>query len=389
MSLSSPKTLPDNDPQLPAARRRQAERSLFGPLSVDERSQALEHVVTRAAPNVDFFLYSLFAGAVIGLGLLGDSPYLLILGALIAPLMTPVVGVALGASLGSPRHFGRSLAGLLLGGALVFLAGWLAGQAAPTGTLTLVFLHVQFNWLTLAALAAAGTLTAGTLIRDQHGELPSLLLSYGLYVPLAASGFGLGSGLPHLWPDGLVVFAIHLALATLCGAATLAMAGFRPPTVFGYSIGAAVLLAGVLIFIGFTGAGAVFGAGIGLPTMIPSDTPTSTLTPTASRTPTASLTPTASRTPSPTPSETITPTQTPVVAVINVEEGSGAFLRLTPAGQALTTLLNGTLVHLLPEPAAEAGGKLWLHIYVPALGKDGWVLQNLVRTVTPQPSATP
>jgi len=189
--------------------------------------------------------------------------------------------------------------------------------------------------------------------------------------------------------DGLVVSAIHLALATLCGAATLAMAGFRPPTVFGYSIGAAVLLAGVLIFIGFTGAGAVFGAGIGLPTMIPSDTPTSTLTPTASRTPTASLTPTASRTPSPTPSETITPTQTPVVAVINVEEGSGAFLRLTPAGQALTTLLNGTLVHLLPEPAAEAGGKLWLHIYVPALGRDGWVLQNLVRAVTPQPGATP
>src|SRR3989304_8761277 len=176
MNLPPPKAQPDNDPQLPAARRRPAERTLFGPLSVDERSQALEKVVSRAAPSVDFFLYSLFAGAVISLGLLFDSAYLLILGALIAPLMAPVVGVALGASLGSPRHFGRSLAGFLLGCMLVFLAGWLAGQAAQPGSLTLVFMHAQFSWLALLALGAAGALTAGTLIRDQNAELPSLLL---------------------------------------------------------------------------------------------------------------------------------------------------------------------------------------------------------------------
>jgi uncharacterized membrane protein len=389
MNLPPPKALPDNDPQLPAARRRHAERSLFGPLSVDERSQALEEIVSRAAPSVDFFLYSLFSGTVIGLGLLFDSPYLLILGALIAPLMAPVVGVALGASLGSPRHFGRSLAGFLLGCMLVFLAGWLAGQVTQSGTPTLVFMHARFSWLALLALGAAGGLTAGTLIRDKNAELPSLLLGYGLYVPLAASGFGLGSGLPHLWPDGVVVFAIHLAWVSLCGAATLAVAGFRPPTLFGYSIGAALLLAGTLIVIGFTGAGAVFGARIGLPTLTPSNTPTATLTPTATRTPAASLTPTATRTISPTPTKSVTPTATPVIAIIDVEEGSGAFLRITPAGQAVTTLLNGTVVHLLPEPVVEAGGQLWVHIFVPAIGRDGWVLQDLAVTATPQASPTP
>jgi hypothetical protein len=78
-----------------------------------------------------------------------------------------------------------------------------------------------------------------------------------------------------------------------------------------------------------------------------------------------------------------------VIAIIDVEEGSGAFLRITPAGQAVTTLLNGTVVHLLPEPVVEAGGQLWVHIFVPAIGRDGWVLQALAVTATPQASPTP
>jgi uncharacterized membrane protein len=230
-----PRRTPDDDQRLPAARRRQADRSLFGPLNVDERSQALERVISRSAPNVDFFLYSLFAGAVIGLGLLMDSPYLLVLGVLIAPLMAPAVGVALGVSLGSPRHFGRSLVGLLLGSVLVFLAGWLAGQGATNTTqqLALAHLHTQFQWPALLALAAASSLATATLIRDQSPELPSLVLAYGLYVPLAAAGFGLASGVPGLWPAGAVIFFIHLAWATLFGAITLVVIGFRPPTQIG------------------------------------------------------------------------------------------------------------------------------------------------------------
>jgi hypothetical protein len=385
MTLPPFETLPDDDPQLPAARRRQAERSLFGPLNIDERSQAMESVVARSAPNVDFFLYSFFAGAVIALGLLFNSPYLLLLGVFVAPLMAPAVGVALGASLGSPRHFGRSLLALAISCALVFAVGGLAGLASGQRSSELASMHAQFQWPALLALGIAGALAAATLIREQNAELPSLVLAYGLFVPLAAAGLGLGSGQPRMFLDGAVIFAIHLAWATLCGAVTLAVIGFRPPTLFGYSIGAAVLLLGVLLFIGFTGVGAVFGARIGLPTLTPSNTPTATLTPTASQTPTASRTPTATRTVTATPSQTPTPTPAPVIAIIDVDEGSGAFVREEPAGQALTTLLNGTIVHVLPEPPATAGGQVWIHIYVPAIDRSGWVLQNLVATATPEP----
>lgn len=386
MNLPPLESLPDNDPQLPAARRRHAERSLFGPLSVDERSQALEQVVSRAAPNVDFFLYSFFAGTIIGLGFIFDSPYLLLLAALIAPLMAPGVGAALGVSLGSPRHFGRSMLGLLIGCVLVFAAGWLAGLANGSAPLTLIYMHAQFSWLALLAIGIAAALTAGTLIREQNSELPSLILAYGLYTPLAAGAFGLGGGLVHLWPDGLVIFAIHLAVAVFSGALTLTIAGFRPPTVFGYSIGALLLMIAFLLFVGFTGAGAVFGARIGLATLTPSNTPSPTLTTTPTQTPTPSPTGTPTPTQPPAPTPTFTPTPAPLIAVIDVEDANGAFVRDAPAGTPITTLLNGTIVHILPEPVTEAGGELWLHVFVPALNRDAWLRQNLLSTATPTPS---
>lgn len=385
MSLPPNQTLPEDDPQLPAARRRHAQRSLFGPLGVDERSQALEELARRAAPNFDFFLYSLCAGLVIGLGLLTDSPYVLLLGALIAPLMAPAVGVALGTALGSSRHFVRNLGGLLVGSGLVFAAGLAAGLAGSGGQAVQANALTQVSLPALLAVGAAGVLTAATLIRANHNpEAPSLLLAYALYVPVAAAGFGISSGQPHLWPDGLVLFAIHLAWSTLCGAVALAIIGFRPPSWYGYSLSAAVLLAGILLFIGFTGAGAVFGARIGLPTL----TPSPTLSPSPSLTATVTTTPpptaTATRTSTPTASLTPSPTTTPQLAVIN-SEGSGAFIREEPAGVAITTILNGTVVQLLPEPVQDAGGQLWLHVYLPERDLAGWILQSLLATATPNP----
>lgn len=386
MDLPPNQTFSEDDPHLPAARRRHAQRSLFGPLDVDERSQALEELAQRAAPNFDFFLYSLFAGAVIGVSLLLDSPYLILVGALVAPLMAPAVGVALGTALGSSRHFLRNLGALLLAGFLVLAVGWLAGLAVQNENATQVHHYARLQWTALIALGAAGALTAATLIRPGHNaEVPSLLLAYGLYVPLAAAGFGLGSGLPHLWPDGLVLFAIHLAFATFCGAVTLAVIGFRPPAWYGYSLSAAVLLGGFLLFIGFTGAGAALGARLGLPTLTPS--PTITLTPSLTPTVTTTPQPTATLTPSRTPTATLTltATPTPILAVIAAEEGSGAFIREEPAGLAITSLLNGQVVQLLPEPAEEAGGQLWLHVYLPERNQYGWILQSLLATATPQP----
>lgn len=391
MNLPPSETFPEDDPQLPPARRRRARRSLFDPLTSDERSKALDGVAQRAAPNFDFFLYSLFAGAVMALGLLLDTPYLLLLGALLAPLMAPAVGIALSTATGSRQHFIRSLGGLLVGSALVFFIGALAGLVSSNllpGQITQAHLFTQLHWAPFILLAIVGVLTALTFIDDElNTGAASTVLAFALYVPLCAAGFGLGSGQPFLFPDGLVLYAIYLTWATLFGAGALAIKGFRPPNLFGYSLGGALALAGILVLIGFFGAGAVLSARLGLPTPIPTLTFTPTPSETPTLTPTRTPTTTATLTPSTTPTPTPTLTPTPQVAFIQAETSGGAFLRVEPAGQAITTISNGTRVEIFPGEPVSADGSSWVHIFVPTNGMEGWILQSLL--VTPPPTLAP
>ena len=108
----------DDEQELSRARRRRARRKIISPLTPDEKTSYIQDVLRKAAPSFDFFLFSLFSGTVIGLGYLFDSPYLLILGALLAPVMSPLIGTSLGIILGSTRYFFRSLGGFLVGGEL-------------------------------------------------------------------------------------------------------------------------------------------------------------------------------------------------------------------------------------------------------------------------------
>ena len=383
---------PDDPKQLPPARRRRARRRLITALTSDERVAYLEEVTRKARPSFDFFLFSLLSGAVLTVGLLFNSPHLLVLGALLAPLMAPVVGVSLGAALGSAASFGRSLGGLLIGGFLVVLVGALGGFASQLWEPYLysqALIHSRFSLAAFILVGIGAPLTCATLVRARFNPaIPSVAIAYTLYAPLAAAGFGLGSGVAFLWPEGLVVFAIHLALATLLGAGTLALMGFRPYSLFGYSLGVAVLLTGILLAIGAFGAGTVVLTQAGLPTQSPTATQTLTPSPTLTPTPippTDTLTPTLTLTPTYTLTQTPLPTPTPVLARIQVEGALGAILRSEPNGAYLTSLDNGTLVQILPDQPVNINGGVWVKVLVLESNLEGWILSILLLTATPQP----
>ena len=395
MNLPKTETFPDDPQNLPPARRRRALR-LLAPLNADERAAALDDLAHRASPTFDFFIFSLASGAVISLGLWLDSPVVLVLGAVIAPFMAPVVGLALGTVAGSMRHFARSLAGLAVGSALVFAMGALAGAVAltrPPASTVQAHFYAQLSLPGFIVLACGALLTCAAMVRRPYNPgAPSVALAYSLYIPLTIAGFGLASGIPHLWPDGLVVFAMHLAWGVLIGALTLALSGFRPLTLFGYSLGAAVTLVGLVLLVGLGGAGAAFSGQIALPTLTPTHTQTPTTTPTETLTPvppTATATLTPSLTPTVTPSQTPTPSPTPVYALVSGENNSGAVLRAEPGGKVLRSYFNGTLMQVLPE-TADRNGIVRVHVIAPD-GLEGWMVQALLRTATPAPNweATP
>jgi hypothetical protein len=393
MIVNISEQLPDDPNNLPPARRRRARR-LLAPLDADERTQFLDELAHRVSPSFDFFFFSLIAGMVLGVGFLLDAPGLLLLGVLIAPLMAPAVGVALGTVTGSIGFFLRSLIGLLIASLLVWLAGFGCGVFASLITQSLgslpasqVYLHARLSWANFLVLALGSAWLAVEMVRSNpRSIIPSIALAYVLFLPLAAAGFGFGAKLPHLWPDGLVVFCVYLAWSALLGAAMLAVLGYRPLTLFGYTLGGVITLLGVILIIGLGSAGAAFTGKLGLPTPLP--TSTFTLTPTKPPTSTP-VPPTPTRTatiqPSPTATLTQTPEPTPTLqfAVIAAVGNEGVLLRADPAGTVLGSYLNGVWVQVLPESTVVAG-IAWQHVITPDK-RQGWIQQSLLATPTAAP----
>lgn len=393
MPVHQSETYPEDPDFLPPARRRRARR-ILAPLDVDERSLFLDKIARRASPSFDFFLFSATTGLVMGIGLLFDSPALLVLGAIFAPVMAPVTGIALGTVVGSARHFLRSMAGFLIGSLLVFLGGLITGlvggmllQSGVSLKLTQAHYHAQISWIGFLVLAiGAGLTMAAMASNERNAAAPSVALAYELYLPLAVAGFGLASRQPYLWPDGLVVFAVHLAWSALVSIIVLAILGFRPLTLFGYTMSGAIILAGIVVLIGLSGAGAVVGGKIGLPTVAPTATLTftPTLSPTLTPVPpseTPTLTPT--RTFTPTATRTFTPSPTLVIEIVSAPSTEGILLRAEPGGAIIKSYLNGIPMEILPDTFL-LDGVPWRHVIAPE-GIEGWILQSLLATPTITP----
>ncbi len=398
MSLPTSEFIPDDPDLMPPARRRRARR-LLTPLDVDERAIVLDQVRRRTSPSFDFFLFSLVAGIVFSIGLILDSPVVLVLGAILAPLMAPVAGLSLATVVGSYKFFARSLVALAIGSIMVFLAGAGAGVAAYIwfpGTWGQAYANAELSWLNFIVLTIGAVFTAATMAHHERSPAaPSVALAYTLYLPIVAAGFGLGSGAAHLFPDGLVVFALHLAWAVLLGAITLAVLGFRPMTILGYTLGGVVTLIGVAMAFGIGAYSTTLGW-FGAPLAVPTYTPTATLTltpvpPTATQTATPipptltpTLTPTSTRTPTLTP--TYTPSPVPVYARIAPEEG--ALIRTEIGFDSpivYPPVMQGTLVELIGEPQISSG-YTWVHVKVIEDNREGWILQSLLLIATPEPN---
>ncbi len=405
--MSIPKTdqYPDDPEDLTPARRRRSERGLV-PEDLIEIADEIENLAHQTIPSFDFFLFSLLAAAIITTSILFDSPALLVLGALTAPAMTPFIGIALATATGSLKFFSQRLAGSLVAGGFVFLVGILGGYSSfvfKTPGVQFLIYNARISWTHFVLLIGGTVLSVITLKKQgQTPLLPSVAIAYELYVPLAIAGYGFGSGQPHLWPDGLVVFGINLAVMAISGTIVFMILGIKPLTFLGYTLGSLIAILGIVGVIGMSSAGAVVTGKIAMPTLLPTSTPTSTpvpptFTPTITPvppTPTVTPTvPTTTPTPLPTATSTITPKPTPFYAEIAVsEEFAGAFIRRDPSldSQILTSLVNGTVIEILdPAPSYDAQGRNWLSIrFMNEDGneQDGWIIENLLLISTPRPN---
>jgi len=378
---------------LPRARRRRAQRMLVLP-GVDERATLLDTLARRAVPSFEFFLFAFFCGVVLGAGYLLDlkmnSLALVLLGVLLAPSLTPWVGMTMAAITGSWRFFFLTLGGLMVAGVLVFLTGALAGLAGrlwlPLPTMFQADIRSHLWWLDLFIVALGAALLAISFVHsEQKPVLSSALLAYGLFMPLSAVGFELGINGSHPWSNGVGVFLVHLALATLVGGIVLAALHFKPARGSGFILPVLVGLLSLASLFYFTGLTTIIRNGITSARRI-EPTPTLPGLPSASPTPFPTLTPVLTILPNATFTPVPTLEPTPAYAVINAPASfGGASLRTEPGGGVLDSVIsNGLLVQVLPE-ITNINTVNWVHVRWN--NKEGWILQSvlMVSALTPTP----
>ncbi|HET9910098.1 MAG TPA: DUF389 domain-containing protein [Anaerolineales bacterium] len=402
------------------ARRRRAQRRAYFPTDEEGRAALFTHLARRAYPSYELFVFALVSGAILGLGYFINSQALLIFGILVAPLMTPWIGMSLAIVAGSARFFLQTVTALFVSCLLIFLSGILAGFASRTfGPLTFneAFTHSRLWWPDLVVITIGSIILTISFVRsEERPYLPSALLTYGLFLPLCAGGFGLGSGVGEIWPQGLYVFLVHLALATFFGILTLFFLRFYPTSAGGIAFTGLTFITLIVLVIFLTGFNRWIMIQAGLATLeptpvsqvslTPAQLPTVTVSPRPQQTdalgatiPTATRGVTRTSTPTIPPTETSTSTitaePTPIIAIIRAAEGGGAFIRERPGGVVVATLGNGSTVTIFPNDFQDVNNVIWVHVFaiVNDVRVEGWMIQSLLQTATPianwQPSPTP
>ncbi len=407
----------------PAPRRRRTTRRSHIPTDAEGQAELIASLARKAYPSWELFVYSLLCGAIIGLGYFLDSQAVLLFGILVAPLMTPWVGFLLALLTGSVRFMFETLMALLISSIFVFLGGLLTGFAAlpfMPKTFDNVYLHSRL-WIPELVVFAIGavTLVISFARSEDRPFLPSVIVAYAFFLPISAAAFGLGSGLPDVLIQGLLVFAAHFSLTGVLGLITLLLLRLRP-SVGGFILSGLTLVVfgGVFVFLAASGSPSRHEAEIpqftptnqlpaapsSSPSLTPSINPTPTLTKASTtRTPTADQLTLEEITPSPVPltlEVTLPPTETPTITLtiqptptygrVAASEGGGANLRDVPGGNYVMTLLNGTIVETYSE-FQIVNGSTWVKVYALINGQriEGWLLESVIAYATPAPNFSP
>jgi uncharacterized hydrophobic protein (TIGR00271 family) len=200
-------------------------------LTPHEQAEVSAAIRKGATAQVDFTMMISLSTIIAALGLLLNSPAVIIGAMLVAPLMSAIIGMALGIVHGDPslllKSARTSLAGVLIAVAIGLLIGWLVPNATATAE---VMARTQPNLLDLFVALAAGAAGAYALCRKEvAASLAGVAIAVALVPPLATIGITLALPEWQLAAGATLLFATNLVAIAASGAIIFLLLGFAPP----------------------------------------------------------------------------------------------------------------------------------------------------------------
>lgn len=212
-------------------------RKLVPPITRERRAEVQVQLRDSSKPDFDYFVLVTLSCAIATLGLLIDSAATIIGAMLVAPLMSPILGIGL-ASLRGDTKLLRDAGAALIRGALIAIIfstiiTWINSQLPFVALLELpteVQARTQPSPIDLGVALAGGLAAAFALAQPQlSAALPGVAIATALMPPLCTVGIGIALG---EWDVAGGAFLLFLTNAVTIAAASIFLffaLGFRLP----------------------------------------------------------------------------------------------------------------------------------------------------------------
>lgn len=219
-------------------------------LEREQRLELVERVQSNSHWDFDFCVLICLSTLIAAAGLIQDAPAVVIGAMLVAPLMTPMLGLGLALAQGNTYLVRQALRSVALGAGTAVVLGAIMGLAHPgfvaasaemaaRGGPNTLDLFVAFT----AGLAAAYASSRPSLL----AALPGVAIAAALVPPLATCGLALALGSWSLAGGAGLLFVVNLVAITLAATLTLWTVGLRNQSV---QDGGTKVLRGVVVVSG-------------------------------------------------------------------------------------------------------------------------------------------
>ncbi len=211
-------------------------RSLFKPLPVERRKEVVVELEQASSPGFDYFLLVVLSCSIATFGLLTNSAAVIIGAMLVAPLMSPILGLSLASIAGEQRMFRHAVValveGVLLAIVLSSLIGW-GTQVLPFDMLSVlpqeVLARTHPTPFDLGIALAGGAAAAYALAQPRlSAALPGVAIATALMPPICTVGIGISLRDSSIVFGAGLLFLTNLAAISFAGILVFAALGFRP-----------------------------------------------------------------------------------------------------------------------------------------------------------------
>jgi len=211
-------------------------RKVSRPIDRERRAEVQVLLRDSSSPNFDFFLLVILSCVIATLGLLTDSAAVIIGAMLVAPLMSPIIGLGLASITGDSRLLTNAASALLRGMLVAVLIAFLLAF----GNRWLPFIQLGIDTLPgevlarthpspidlLIALAGGMAAAFALAMPNISAALPGVAIATALMPPLCTVGVGLALGRWDVAGGAFVLFITNAVAIAFAASLTFFLLGF-------------------------------------------------------------------------------------------------------------------------------------------------------------------